>query len=227
MRRSLSFALCATVILAQAVVFAVPKPPTGKGPSVNAAASRPSSPKPTTVSHPAPKTTTASHPAPKTTTAHGAKTVSHGPKTTSHRPATTSGSTAAARKSTSRSTTTTTSGTSPAATTPAFVARIQKNPNLTSRLEKLLPNGTTLSDAATGFRNQGQFIAALHVSKNLNIPFTELKTAMTGEHPLSLGQAIQQAKANADAQTEASLAQKQATEDMQATAVRRPPSGKR
>jgi hypothetical protein len=41
----------------------------------------------------------------------------------------------------------------------------------------------TLNAASEGFRNQGQFLAALHVSKNLNIPFKDLKAAMLGTPP--------------------------------------------
>jgi hypothetical protein len=37
---------------------------------------------------------------------------------------------------------------------------------------------TGLQTAASGFKNQGQFIAALHVSHNRNIPFDQLKTDM-------------------------------------------------
>jgi hypothetical protein len=44
--------------------------------------------------------------------------------------------------------------------------------------------------AESGFKNHGQFIAALHVSKNLNIPFDQLKAKMTSSLPMSLGRAI-------------------------------------
>jgi hypothetical protein len=54
----------------------------------------------------------------------------------------------------------------------------------------MLPEGMTLAQASSGFRNQGQFIAALHVSQNHNILFADLKQAMTGPDALSLGQAI-------------------------------------
>ena len=73
--------------------------------------------------------------------------------------------------------------------------------------------GMDLKTAAGGFKNQGQFIAALHVSKNLGIPFTDLKSKMTGSNPESLGQAIHDLKptlSQADAQKEAEKAQKQA-----------------
>ena len=65
---------------------------------------------------------------------------------------------------------------------------ITSDSNLSSRLTAMLPPGTTLADAATGFKNQGQFIAALEASKNLSIPFADLKDRMTAGQ--SLGDAI-------------------------------------
>lgn len=75
-----------------------------------------------------------------------------------------------------------------------IAAKISRNPQLKARLEAMLPSGTTLEQAASGFKNQGQFIAALEASKNNNIAFADLKTAMTGNPPLSLGQAIDKLK---------------------------------
>ena len=89
----------------------------------------------------------------------------------------------------------------------------------------------TLDKASLGFKNQGQFIAALHVSQNIGIPFTELKSHMVtvtpgapGELPTatqtgSLGQAIQKSKANADVTTEVQRAEQQTTTDLQVTAT--------
>ena len=67
---------------------------------------------------------------------------------------------------------------------------IERNPRLSSRLQEMLPPGMTVAQASSGFKNQGQFIAALHVSKNLNIPFDQMKAKMTGDNAMSLGQAI-------------------------------------
>jgi hypothetical protein len=64
------------------------------------------------------------------------------------------------------------------------------NPQLRARLEAMLPSGVTLDEAAEGFRNQGQFIAALQQSKNHDIAFGDLKAQMTGDNPLSLGEAM-------------------------------------
>src|SRR5579864_7302674 len=64
----------------------------------------------------------------------------------------------------------------PAATVPhpapvPVPQKIAANPALLARVQPLLPSGMTVATAASGFKNEGQFIAALHVSRNLNIPF--------------------------------------------------------
>ena len=70
----------------------------------------------------------------------------------------------------------------------SFVAKM--NPQLRARLESMLPSGLTLDQAADGFRNQGQFIAALQQSQNHGISFGDLKAQMTGDNPISLGEAM-------------------------------------
>jgi len=90
----------------------------------------------------------------------------------------------------------------------------------------LLPPGTDLKTAESGFKSYGQFIAALHVSKNLKIPFDELKAKMTGETatsagqtsstPMSLGKAIRALRPDMtanQARDEANRAKKQAKID--------------
>jgi hypothetical protein len=58
----------------------------------------------------------------------------------------------------------------------------------------MLPTGMTLEQATAGFKNQGQFIAALNASKNNGVKFVDLQKAMTVDG-LSLGQAVKQLKA--------------------------------
>src|SRR6267154_1093646 len=106
---------------------------------------------------------------------------------------------------------------------------LTQNTQLSSKLGALLPAGTNLQTAASGFRNLGQFVAAVHVSHNLGIPFdqlkcTELATAdacpgMTvpakGSH---LGQAIQTLKpamSSVDSKSAAKQAEKEASADTQ------------
>jgi len=74
----------------------------------------------------------------------------------------------------------------------AIAENIARNPQQQARLQAMLPSGMTIEQASEGFRNQGQFIAALEASKNQNIAFVDLKAKMTGDNPLSLGQAIQE-----------------------------------
>src|SRR5258708_3714949 len=63
--------------------------------------------------------------------------------------------------------------------TTSVSTKVANNPAIVERVQPLLPAGVTLSSAAAGFRNQGQFLAALHVSRNLGIPFSQLKAEMT------------------------------------------------
>jgi hypothetical protein len=107
-----------------------------------------------------------------------------------------------------------------------FNERVKDNPTLASRIDKLLPMGMDLKTAESGFKNGGQFIAALHVSKNLNIPFDQLKAKVTGisvqpngqttqSTPMSLGKAIHELKPTLtqnQANDQAKKAEKEASE---------------
>lgn len=92
--------------------------------------------------------------------------------------------------------------------------RLSDNTKLANKLQSLLPAGTNLQQASQGFKNLGQFVAAVHVSHNLDIPFDQLKTKLTGTSPESLGKAIEQLKPDADSKTETKKANKQAQQDM-------------
>src|SRR5204863_8511544 len=93
---------------------------------------------------------------------------------------------------------------------PAVSDQLARNTNLMTRLQALFPAGTDLKTEASQFRNLGQFVAAAHVSHNLDIPWTDMKAKMTGDHAVSLGKAIQDLKPQADAKAEADKATKQA-----------------
>lgn len=91
------------------------------------------------------------------------------------------------------------------------------NPALALRTQPLLPAGMTVQSAAEGFRNQGQFLAALHVSHNLNIPFAQIKSEMTGSNPLSLGKALHYLRPdldNASVKKRLKTAENQAKQDL-------------
>jgi len=91
---------------------------------------------------------------------------------------------------------------------------LSQNTQLSSRLKTLLPPGTDLQAAADGFKNLGQFVAAVHVSHNLGIPLDQLKAKMIGPHSESLGKAIHQLKPDADSKTESNKGNSQAKQDM-------------
>jgi hypothetical protein len=96
----------------------------------------------------------------------------------------------------------------------SIASKLASNPKLSAKLSALLPPGTDLAAASAGFKNLGQFVAAVHVSKNLGIPFDQLKTKMTGPPPLSLGKAITALDPSANAKTALKQAEKQAKADL-------------
>jgi hypothetical protein len=106
----------------------------------------------------------------------------------------------------------------PSATVNPIASKIASHPQLNAKITALLPAHSTLNQASAGFKNQGQFIAALHVSRNLGIPFKALKADMTTKH-MSLGQAIQDLKhtSTATATTQASRAEHEADTDGKST----------
>ena len=107
---------------------------------------------------------------------------------------------------------------------------LEHNSNLASKLETLTgtTNLTDLEKDASAFKNFGQFVAAAHVSKNLNIPggFAALmcdmttKTAAgatstcTNTTKMSLGKAIQTLDPHADSKSESKKATQQAQQDL-------------
>ena len=145
----------------------------------------------------APSTTPTSTSTPTTTTSTTTKTSKKTPTTT-----------------TSTTTTTSSTNTTNTTTISPLAAKIQSHPKLAARLKALLPDGMTLNRAAMGFKSQGQLIAALHVSRNLGIPFRLLRRDMTGPDHMSLGQAIQKERLTANATTEVQRAENEAAEDV-------------
>src|SRR5215471_15205028 len=159
---------------------------------------------PSTTTH-GPSTTT--HGASSTT--HGSEGTSHGPNKTTLNPSTTTASGTTTTTPTTTTTTTSTHGghhesesettshtrhhetgsttTPPGSTTTKtthlnpIAQKISERPQLAARLQAMLPKGMTLNSASRGFKNQGQFIAALQASQKHNIPFKDLKAAMLGK----------------------------------------------
>lgn len=153
---------------------------------------------------------------------HGPASTAHGPKTTAHpskpvkptSPATHGNSTKGTATGGTATTTTTTS------TSPTRAQQLlAQNTKLRDKLLTRLPAGTNIDLAAAGFRNLGQFVAAVNVSNNLGLSFDALKARMTGPNPVSLGQAIQQVKGldAATATTTAQTALTQADREIEST----------
>jgi hypothetical protein len=95
---------------------------------------------------------------------------------------------------------------------------LTQNTKLSSRLQSLLPEGANVQDAASGFKNLGEFVAAVHVSHNLNIPFAQLKDKVTSGD--SLGKALQALNpdlSHKEIKSEVKKGKHQAKEDIKAS----------
>jgi hypothetical protein len=110
--------------------------------------------------------------------------------------------------------TSTTSGKPTASTRIDYTAtslgqKLQQNSVQRSKIEAKLKaagyNGT-IYEAAYGFKNLGQFVAAVNVSNNLDIPFRQLKTKMVDDG-MSLGQSIKTLRPESSAAVEANRAE--------------------
>lgn len=203
------------------------KPGTPKPGVVKTTAVKPSTPKSSvkTVKVTAPTVKTTSGPKVKTTggskvkssgAVKPAKTTTKATKTNVKATGKSAKSTTTTTTTTSTTTTTTTTGGTTEPTIPLSKTqqKLQTNTKLQdkmiARMGTQLPQGVTVIQAASGFKNLGQFVAAVNVSNNLGIPFADLKAKMTGltvdgtpvtttpgatpTALLSLGQAIQSLK---------------------------------
>lgn len=86
---------------------------------------------------------------------------------------------------------------------------LQRTPGLADRIGERLPAKIDVMWAAEGFRNLGQFVAAVNASNNLDIPFVTLKSRML-DRGMTLGQAIRNLRPSADYRKEARRAEGEA-----------------
>jgi hypothetical protein len=93
---------------------------------------------------------------------------------------------------------------------------LAQQPQLTAQLQKLYPD-MDLAAASSGFKTLGAFVSALHVSKNLTMPFDQLKAKITGDNAESLGKAIHELKPTVNADAEVKKAEAQAQADQKKT----------
>jgi hypothetical protein len=81
-----------------------------------------------------------------------------------------------------------------------------------THLAALLPQGMSQQEACEGIKTTDECAAMLHAAQNLNIPFADLKSHVTGGEPLE--GAIHACKPDADAAAEARRAEQQARSDL-------------
>jgi hypothetical protein len=209
-RMTMALALAAAILAGTVAPLAANKPSAPKPPKptmTKTQAPKVSAPKPAKVSAPkpakvsAPKAPKASAPkaakvsAPKAAKASAPKAAKASTSTT------TKASTTSAKARTTTPTMTTLA--TPGTWTPTnpIAQKLSTKPNQLAKLQSVLPLGTNLNLATLGFKNFGQLNAAVNNSINHNIPFADLKAAMTGIRldgtrtglaPVSLGQAKKQ-----------------------------------
>jgi hypothetical protein len=230
MRTPFFLALAAAAMLSTPTLAAGPKAQAPKVKPTQGATAHGPSAKPTTTHGASAKAPTTHGPSTHAATAKGATVKTTAGSSASAKGAsmkgakpTKSGSTLASNKTTSTatsstaSTTTSTTSTSSTTWTPdnPVAEKLSTKSNLLSRVKNTLPAGTDLNLATAGFKNFGQFIAAVNVSNNLDIPFADLKAAMTGttvagdptgKPVTSLGGAIRQLRGDVDPTTESQKA---------------------
>lgn len=112
---------------------------------------------------------------------------------------------------------------------------LSKNPAMGDKIVTLTGDKLGAADACSGFKNIGQCIAAVHVSKNLpGMNFFCLRQAMTGTSAgsfapkggcsvtsnMSLGKAIQKLDPQADSSAETKKANSESQQDMKASGVK-------
>lgn len=88
------------------------------------------------------------------------------------------------------------------------------DPKLAGMLQKLLPDGPSISEVCDGFKKLGDCVSAIHVSQNLGIPVADLKAKVTGKGAEGLEKAIHELKPDVDAKAEKKKAWKQAEKEI-------------
>ena len=86
---------------------------------------------------------------------------------------------------------------------------LRRDPDLADRVAQRLPARIDVMWAASGFKNLGQFVAAVNAADNLQIPFMTLKSRMLDDG-MNLGQAIRDLRRSSDYRKEARRAEDEA-----------------
>ena len=94
--------------------------------------------------------------------------------------------------------------------TPSAVQQaLRRDPDLADRVAQRLPARIDVMWAASGFKDLGQFVAAVNAADNLQIPFMTLKSRMLDDK-MNLGQAIRDLRRSSDYRKEARRAEDEA-----------------
>lgn len=96
---------------------------------------------------------------------------------------------------------------------------LAQNAKLSEKLQNLLPADEKVQEAASGFKNLGQFVAAVHVAHNLNIPFGQFKDKVVTSGD-SLGKAVHALNPNLshkEIKTQVKKGKKEAKKDIKAS----------
>ena len=88
---------------------------------------------------------------------------------------------------------------------------LQRNAILSNTLRSRVPQGADVTALASGFRRLELFVATVHASNNLAVPFAELKRRIVNDG-MTLGQAIQDIRPKSRYWSEAQRAEADAAE---------------
>jgi hypothetical protein len=95
-----------------------------------------------------------------------------------------------------------------------LTGKLSRNTQLANTLQGLLPAGTNLQQAASGFKNLKDFAAAVNAAHDLGISFDQLKAKMTGPGAENLRKAIADLDPSANAKAAAKQAEQEAKSDI-------------
>ena len=90
----------------------------------------------------------------------------------------------------------------------------QENPQLAEKVKTMLPSDIAPEQACAGYKAFDQCLSAIHLAKDINIPFPALKAETTGKHASGLEKAMEHLAPAANAKDAVKAARKAAADDM-------------
>src|SRR6185437_11470198 len=80
-------------------------------------------------------------------------------------------------------------------------ATLRQNAALSTGVKPLLPASTDMTRAAAGFEDTNQFMTTVHASRNMGIPFDQMKAQTTGKGHVSMEKAAKKLRPDLDDKT--------------------------